>query len=768
MPNRTNVPTPPANQARSTLQVVSYTSTTDQYTSVVDLNDGTGTSWQIVPGSFKLGTPEKKYVESDNIRAPGTSVVKQQYGNMKVSATFTLRGSNVADIVAKTRALVQAVDNPKQTPYALRIALPQATQYSYAWVLKCKHDVPLGDTRKLIQAALSGITIVWDCAPGYLGDRLTLQNLVINPGFESPMGGGTATGLVLAYQDTLANTNAYTVQAGGALAQDISNYPDAILADNPLHYYRCDEASGTTAVDAKGNLNGTYSAGVTLGTAGGLTGDTDTAITLNGTTGNLTAGATGLPTGNHAVALSVRTWMSANPSATAIVAQVGTNAGGQAFEIFINTTGTVQAAVVGGTATAASAALSLSTWHDLAAAYDGTNVYLVVDGTVVGTNAVGVAVNLTYGATALAFGSSVSGSSFFNGRIDEASAFTTAPSTTRMQAWRTAATTTPAATANSLQIPAAGRVSFGSPAWGALANWTVPFRMLTAGTYTFYLHYTDANNNLAFQVSTAANGVKLVHTIGGVATTLSSTTVTLINGVRYWMVITQFPSVAGNPPYLTAVLRADGGATIGTVLATLSAAAFDALTALVGQPQIAAAGAALGLYGNLSGAPFVALFGPGAWFVTNTGTGTAAGSWELDTTKTYPSGPATSFGAARLDAAPAGTLNALWTHYAGGTPAATNAIGISTLHAPSLLSCAVWVKTSGLGVAATITLNLAEYDSSGTLIATTALPNSLTGNQASWTQLAAAVGTQITTRYVALQLAVVDATAGSARSEEHT
>lgn len=61
----------------------------------------------------------------------------------------------------------------------------------------------------------------------------------------------------------------------------LSGYLSEVLADAPIMYWRCGEASGTTLVDASGNgydaaLLGSYS----LGTAGLLTSDSDTAITF--------------------------------------------------------------------------------------------------------------------------------------------------------------------------------------------------------------------------------------------------------------------------------------------------------------------------------------------------------------------------------------------------------------------------------------------------------------------------------------------------------
>lgn len=64
----------------------------------------------------------------------------------------------------------------------------------------------------------------------------------------------------------------------------MSAYRDVVLGTVPLWYARFGEAAGVVAVDEMGLANGTYVAAPTLGVAGSLTGDSNTAVTFNGTT----------------------------------------------------------------------------------------------------------------------------------------------------------------------------------------------------------------------------------------------------------------------------------------------------------------------------------------------------------------------------------------------------------------------------------------------------------------------------------------------------
>jgi len=59
------------------------------------------------------------------------------------------------------------------------------------------------------------------------------------------------------------------------------SYAAAVLADSPVRYYRLDETTGTTMVDATGAQNGTY-VGPTLGVASANTPNLGTAVRFDG------------------------------------------------------------------------------------------------------------------------------------------------------------------------------------------------------------------------------------------------------------------------------------------------------------------------------------------------------------------------------------------------------------------------------------------------------------------------------------------------------
>ena len=91
------------------------------------------------------------------------------------------------------------------------------------------------------------------------------------------------------------NEGEYTVEVSNEMGAAVSDpatmefisveegsYAAAVLAQNPLAYWRFDESEGTTAYDYAGGFNGTYNSNQTLGAAGALQGDPDTAVTFGG------------------------------------------------------------------------------------------------------------------------------------------------------------------------------------------------------------------------------------------------------------------------------------------------------------------------------------------------------------------------------------------------------------------------------------------------------------------------------------------------------
>ena len=178
-----------------------------------------------------------------------------------------------------------------------------------------------------------------------------------------------------------------TVGDGAVVDAAKSPYVTAVLADNPLLYYRFGEQSGAPARDEITGAAQAYPVqGATLGAAGALAGDTNTAITVDGTgkidlvqdadfegrqpysvevwVSRATSGGSGLGflVDHQAWSGGRRGWaLRANPAGFAFERAITVD-GGTSY----NSTGTDEPAVAG-------------EWHHVVGTFDGTTLRLYVD-----------------------------------------------------------------------------------------------------------------------------------------------------------------------------------------------------------------------------------------------------------------------------------------------------------------------------------------------------------------------------------------------------
>jgi Concanavalin A-like lectin/glucanases superfamily len=739
---------------------------------VLDLNDGL-TFTLASPAGLEIPAPPRTLVLAGNIRTQGEIATRALTRHNRTVTARLLVGpsSSSAALLASIRTLLAWLAAPPQTPITLQYQPFNASAPVYLDVVGAAHNLP-ADEGMWLRGQFEPLVVSFTCRPGLRGDRVTLQNLIPNPGFEQPTSGPG----ISVFADTFANSNLYASKAGAApTAGSVNNaYPDVVLADAPLRYYRMGEASGTTAFDSSGNgVHATYNGGPTLGATGAISGDTaDKAVTFAAASSQYAAetSTAGLPTGAGNVSLECWLKFAANPAATQFLLDLGDrNTATHHLVLALLTTGAVQ--LSNGTATANSGVLTTGAYHHLVGTYDGTNIRLYVDGALVaGPTAATNALSYTGNALTLASQSGATPGAFFSGQLDECAVYGSALASGRVTAHFNAgnAGTGMGTSANTLTIPAAARVAFGSPIWASLNVWQLRLRFTSGGTYRCYLHYTDANNYL--RASLSGTALALEHVVAGVTTTLATSALSLASNVWYWLQLTQFPAAPGEVADVQAMLSNDGpvAGTIGAQVATLGPVPTqDAVTALAGQPQLEASGAALILGGPYTNVYTVSLFGPGGWlFGATAGAGNpyGSGAWEQQTLggvqnpTTYPNGPVSSFGAARIDAPPTGAFDLLWRLYPGGSPTGTFAIPVTN---GQTLSASIWLKSSGLAGSASLTLQAREYDAGGALLRTGTVAT-LSGNQAAWTQLSGTYVTGASCAFVDLALKATDATAGSA------
>ena len=211
------------------------------------------------------------------------------------------------------------------------------------------------------------------------------------------------------------------------------SYEASVLGLNPVGYWRFNETSGTTAVDAAGNGNsGAYTNGVTLGQTGAILSDPgNLAASFDGINDHVNLVGTPIAaSGNGARTLMawVKTSVATTPPFKAIFA-TGSPAVAQAFNIVqYQTTGGVPGVM--GFAhdfypTSGTNILD-GNWHMIVATFDGTNsLKIYVDGVL--DNSTSISPYNTQGQNNYIGRSHHVGAEFhFPGSIDEVATFHTA------------------------------------------------------------------------------------------------------------------------------------------------------------------------------------------------------------------------------------------------------------------------------------------------------------------------------------------------------
>lgn len=218
-----------------------------------------------------------------------------------------------------------------------------------------------------------------------------------------------------------------TVVALMATPADASEYSDLVISYGPEAYWRLGESFGGTAVDETGSHNGSYQNNISLGSAGAISGDSNTAADFGGGNNDrvqvpafdvsgtgltilawfkpdnfgddrFVSKAYGTPTNNHY-------WMLGINGNNRLRARVKINGNTRQLVPYVGT-------------------MSAGTWYFAALTYDGSTMRVFLNGTEVGSRNWSGSVS-TSGATEIGLGNQPAGAGnrAFDGVLDELAVF---------------------------------------------------------------------------------------------------------------------------------------------------------------------------------------------------------------------------------------------------------------------------------------------------------------------------------------------------------
>lgn len=296
---------------------------------------------------------------------------------------------------------------------------------------------------------------------------------------------GTAT---LTVKDTTSTPNV-TISTS-PLITFVSAYSSAVLADSPAAYWRFDETSGTSAADASGNGQiGTYNGGYTQGVSGVLVTDPDPALTLDGSSGYVSASTLTALQGDNARTLEV--WFKTTDARLQPLVDSGaTGTNGTSFALGLTSNNGISPSppvntpgaylrIWGADVYVPNLYLADGRAHQLVVTLSGSLAGLWVDGSLPqaylwnGSSwsslqpqpiALGLTPNTTGNPVWIGQGRSF-GSNWFDGTIDEVSVYSTALSSSRITThWQSAG-----------YVPSApGNVTATAGSYKATVSWTAP------------------------------------------------------------------------------------------------------------------------------------------------------------------------------------------------------------------------------------------------------------------------------------------------------
>ena len=229
--------------------------------------------------------------------------------------------------------------------------------------------------------------------------------------------------------DPFGNTKSTAVMPVTVASADASPYATAVLGDNPTSLWRMGEPAGSTIInDWAGSDTGTAGTGVTLGTAGAINGDPNTAATFSGDSTGLVSTAQSLA---GPQVFSVEAWFKTTSTAGGKIVGFGDQPTGNSSNydrhLYMLTSGKVVFGVYPGSmqTVTSSQALNDGNWHYAVGTLGPDGQRLYIDGKLAGTNSGATSAQAYNGYWRIGGDVSWSGANYFAGSIDDVAVYPT-------------------------------------------------------------------------------------------------------------------------------------------------------------------------------------------------------------------------------------------------------------------------------------------------------------------------------------------------------
>src|SRR5256714_3764413 len=248
--------------------------------------------------------------------------------------------------------------------------------------------------------------------------------------------------LLIAASAVLALAGPSAASAATCTGSTGSPYSNGITATRGVvSYWRVGESSGTAACDSWGANGGTYQGGYSLGGVGRLGGDSNTAVGLDGSTGQVRVPhSTSLDVGDT---FTVEAWVKRARFGAQAYEAVASQEANSWLLAFDQSNRLVLRQAKVGDLVYSTKSVSDTNWHHVAVTKSGASVHLYLDG----TDVTGTVTNRTMlnNTLPLSIGQS-SSSAYFSGTIDEVALYRSALAASQVKSHYSAGAVTPSPT----------------------------------------------------------------------------------------------------------------------------------------------------------------------------------------------------------------------------------------------------------------------------------------------------------------------------------